>query len=141
MPINSPLLLDTHVWIWLMNGDERLRNTKALQLIHQASSHDQLKVSIISVWEIGLLARKKRILLPRHPLIWVREALSQPGLTLAPLTEDVAVESSFLPGEMVGDPADRILVATARALKATFVTADEKIQRYATQNRIMIVAV
>lgn len=139
-PRHFPLLLDTHVWIWYMNGEERLRKSKALRWIDQASQRSQVKVSVISVWEVGLLAAKGRLTLSCRPLEWVHQALSASGMSLAPLTEEIAIESSFLSGEFHGDPADRILVATARLLGGTLVTSDQKILDYAKQQSMHAVA-
>jgi PIN domain nuclease of toxin-antitoxin system len=81
-------------------------------------------VSAITPWEIGILVSKKRIDLYRDVMDWVRDALSLPGVSLVPLSAEIAVGSTRLPWEMHADPADRILVATARNLGATLVTAD-----------------
>lgn len=117
------LLLDTHVLLWLMLGEDRL-GPVARQRIQAASQVDSLLVSAITPWEIGVLASKKRIDLHRDTMAWVREALSMPGVTLVPLNPEIAVSSTRLPFEMHPDPADRIIVATARQTGATLVTAD-----------------
>lgn len=127
----SSLLLDTHVWLWLMNGDKRLSSSQALRLIHRAASQARVFVSIISVWEVGMLESKGRIVLPLDGMEWVRQALKAPGISLTALTPEIALESSRLPGEFHGDPADRILAATARNLQASLVTQDQRILRYA----------
>lgn len=126
-----PLLLDTHVWIWLMNGDKRLKASPAMRRIQRAAASASVFVSVISVWEVGMLEAKGRILLPLDGLGWVQQALAAPGISLAALTPEVAIESSRLPGEFPGDPADRILVATCRNLGAALVTHDRQILRYA----------
>jgi len=131
-----PLLLDTHVWIWLVNGDEQL-SAGIRSAIDEAASHDRVWVSAISMWEVGMLEAKGRLRLTRDCLAWVREALAKPGLTLVPLSPSVAVGSSRLPGEFHGDPADRILVATARELRATLVTSDGPILRYAAAGHVL----
>ena len=124
------LLLDTHVWIWLLLGDRRLKNPKLLKPINRAAAESRLKVSMMSVWELGMLESKGRIRLQQDPMQWVRRALSQPGISLAPLTEEIAMQSTRLPGEFHGDPVDRILVATALNLKAALLTADQRILTY-----------
>ena len=68
---------------------------------------------------------------------WVRQALVSPGLTLAPLTPEIAIESSRLPGVFHGDPADRIIVATARRMRARVLTADERTLEYGRQNHVV----
>ena len=135
------LLLDTHVWIWLMNGDERLSSSPALRLIRQRASDSGVFVSVISIWEVGMLEAKGRIVLPLDGMEWVRQALKAPGVSLTALTPEIALESSRLPGEFHGDPADRILTATARNLQAALVTQDQRILHYAQKRFLTAVAV
>ena len=125
----SPLLLDTHAWIWLMEGATGIP-AAARGSIEQAANAGSLWVSAISVWEVAMLAAKGRVVFSTDVHAWVRQALAAPGLHLAPLSPEIAVASASLPGEFHGDPADRILVATARALTARFVTADRAILEY-----------
>jgi len=122
-PSRSLLLLDTHVVLWATFNESRL-GRHAAKTINLASREDRLAVSAITPWEIGLLASKKRINLHKDVLEWIREALAKPGVHLVPLEPEIAVASTRLPFEMHADPADRILVATARRLGATLVTAD-----------------
>lgn len=122
-PARSLLLLDTHVVLWSTLEETRLgrRATKAINL---ASRENRLAISAITPWEIGLLASKNRINLHKDVLDWTREALAKPGVILVPLEPEIAVASTRLPFDMHSDPADRMLVATARHLGATLVTAD-----------------
>ncbi len=117
------LLLDTHVLIWLMLGDSRL-GPRAKAEIARVGGAGDLLVSAITPWEIGVLVSKKRVDLHRDTLVWIREALAMPGISLVPLDPEIAVASTRLPFEMHPDPADRILVATARQTRATLVSAD-----------------
>lgn len=133
----TPLfLLDTHVWIWLMSGDQTLRSSAALPAIEAAIEVRALRVSVISVWEVGMLDSQDRIGLPNGCEAWTRQALSAPGISLAPLTPQVALASSRLPGIIHGDPADRILVATARSLDATLITRDRRILEYSAAGHV-----
>jgi len=118
------LLLDTHVLLWSGFKDPRL-GRKTTAAINRAAREGRIGISAITPWEIGLLASKKRINLHVDTLVWIREALSKAGVRLAALEPEIAVESTRLPFEMHPDPADRILVATARQLGATLVTADK----------------
>lgn len=127
---SHPLLLDTHTWIWLVNGDVML-SPRARRAIATAAVGSRVLVSAISAWELALLESKGRVRLDRDCEAWVQRALSLPGLRLVPIDEIVAVSSTRLPGTFHGDPADRLLVATARALDATFVTRDRAILDYA----------
>lgn len=120
----SPLLLDTHVLVWLVEGYSSL-GAAARAAIQRAAGQDGVVVSAITPWEIALLVSKNRLQLDRDVMNWLRDALAMPGVTLAPLTPEIAVASTRLPWETHGDPADRILVATARHIGATLVTADK----------------
>lgn len=104
--------------------------------IQKASVTGNLLLSVISVWEAGVLESKGRIRFGMPCEQWVREALATPGMTLAPLTPEIALASSRLPGPFHGDPADRILVATARSTGARIATIDERITGYAEQHHV-----
>jgi PIN domain nuclease of toxin-antitoxin system len=128
------LLLDTHCWLWAQLGLTSQLSRGALSAIRRAESAGRLRVSVISVWELGMLVRKGRVSLPMDVRTWVREAFTKPGLSLEHLTPEIAIESSHLPGEMHGDPADRILAATARVLGATLLTKDQRLIEYSCQH-------
>ncbi len=83
-----------------------------------------------------MLEKKGRVALPMNVRTWVDQALSKPGIAVTPLTSEIMIESVHLPGEMHGDPADRMLVATARVLGATFLTKDEPLIRYSHQRHV-----
>lgn len=123
------LLLDTHVLLWMIEGNERLHPALRLE-IEGAAEENQVYVSAITPWEIALLVSKKRLNLGEDVQEWVDRALALPGIRLYPLTPAIAVASTRLPWEMHADLADRILAATALALKATLVTADEQLLRF-----------
>lgn len=127
--MTSGFLLDTHVWLWLGSGDARL-SIKIQKLIDKANSEKQLYVSAISIWEIAMLHAKERIDLGKSTIIWVNEALQNSGINLLTLTPEVAVLSCELPDHFHGDPADRILIATAKHHNLTLLTKDEKILNY-----------
>ncbi len=133
------LLLDTHVWIWLVNGDAEL-GADALAAIERAAAAGSVLISAISVWEVAMLKAKGRIVLAKPCAQWVREALSAPGLSLTPLTPEIAVESCQLPGSFHDDPADRLIVATARVADATLVTKDERIFAYGAAGHVSVLA-
>lgn len=132
------LLLDTHTWIWLMNGEEPLRSSSALKGIEAAVRAALIRVSAISVWEVGMLEAKGRIALHLEVEEWVRQALAAPGISLAPLTPEIALASSRLPGAFHGDPADRIIAATARSLDAVLVTRDAELVSYGSQGFVAV---
>lgn len=120
------LLLDTHVWLWLALRDSRLGQDRR-RAIDRAAAAGDLFVSPINVWEIAMLERKRRVRLDQPIERWMAQALSAPGLGLAPFSPEIAIASCRLPDPFHGDPADRILVATAIDLGARLVTDDRKI--------------
>lgn len=123
------ILLDTHVWLWLLEGSPKLNSSfiKSVDLIQQ---HSTILISAMTIWEIGMLVEKGRIELERDRLDWIEEALAVSGVELAPLSPRIMIQSTRLPGEVHGDPVDRILIATARETSAVLVTADRKILEY-----------
>lgn len=135
---SPPLLLDTHYWIWFQAGAQDQIDHKALKAIEGAAADGQLLLSIISVWELGILEAKGRIRLQIPCEQWVKEALATPGLSIAPLTPEIALDSSRLPGSFHGDPADRIIVATARRMGARLLTRDHKLIEYGKQRHVVL---
>lgn len=121
-----PLLLDTHIWIWMMDGMRRELSAQAVREIEDAAVRGGVLVSTISAWEVAMLDANGRVRLSMDVRRWVERGLSAPGLRLAEFSVDVAVDSARLT-EVHGDPADRILIATARRTGATLVTRDRRI--------------
>jgi PIN domain nuclease of toxin-antitoxin system len=124
------LLLDTHCWLWAQLGLIQRLSKAALQAIRSAESDGNLRISVISIWELAMLENRGRVALPMNIRTWVDQALSKPGIAVSPLTPEIMIESVHLPGELHGDPADRMLTATARVLGATLVTKDDRLLRY-----------
>ena len=125
----SLVLLDTHAWIWLMNGNTRL-GPKARKGIQRSMSAGAVLVSAISVWEVAMLVSKRRLVLDRDVAEWVQAALSLPGIRLEALSPEVAVASTRLPGNLDADPADRIIAATVRHSEAVLLTDDQLLLDY-----------
>ena len=121
------IVLDTHILIWWMSGSERLTDTQR-QVIEAAD--EEVGVSAITCWEVAKLVERDRLSLDRPAEQWLREALSYPGVLLLELTPEIAVASTQLPGESHRDPADQIIVATARVTGSRLVTSDGKILAY-----------
>jgi PIN domain nuclease of toxin-antitoxin system len=134
------LLLDTHVWIWVMNGEAEMLSPACRKAIVRASQIGKLRVCAITVWEVGMLEVKGRIRLTKECLDWVNEALVAPAMALLPLSPEVAIESSRLPGIFHGDPADRILAATSRIYDAILVTQDSKLLDYGKEHYLSVMA-
>jgi PIN domain nuclease of toxin-antitoxin system len=124
----SPILLDTHAAIWAADG--RL-TAKSVTLIEDAQKRGELLLSPITAWEIGMLVSKGRLAITSTVNDYVRALFGQQGVVLAQFTPTVALAATALPGTLHGDPADRMLVATAAAYGASLVTRDRKILAYA----------
>lgn len=141
MPMPEPgsrVVLDTHIWVWLMEGHTDLK-PRLRSRIESCAREGELLVSAISTWEVGMLEAKGRLTFDQECIDWVRAALSAPGIRLAALDPSVAVASTRLPGDFHGDPADRIIVATARAYACPLVTADAAIIAYAQSGYVGVV--
>lgn len=123
------ILIDTHIWVWWVEENPRLTPThRAYVQAHEAVG---LGVSVISCWEIAKLVHAGRLAPPIPIADWMEQALSYPGIRLLELTPRIAIASTQLPGTFHRDPADQIIVATARVLDLVLVTADQKILDYA----------
>jgi PIN domain nuclease of toxin-antitoxin system len=133
---SEQLLLDTHCWLWIQLGLTQRLSRASLAVIRNAESDGNVRVSVISIWELAMLEKRGRVALPMNVRTWVEQALSKPGIAVSPLTPEIAIESVHLPGDLHGDPADRILVATARVLGATLVTKDAQLIRYSRQRHV-----
>jgi PIN domain nuclease of toxin-antitoxin system len=134
----APVLLDTHYWIWLQLGTAN-RLTEAVRLaVDQAGAAGALLISAMSVWEVAMLESKGRLELYSPVDAWIRNALATPGLSIAPLTPEIAIESSVLPSPFHGDLVDRIIVATASRMGARLLTRDEKIIEYGRKRHLAL---
>lgn len=124
-----PTVLDTHAWVWWVTKDRRL-SRRARTTIDKAAARGDLYLSIFSVWEMAKKVEKGQIALDRPLNEWLEEALEIEGLQIAELTRQIAVDSCQLPQPFHGDPADQIIVASARSLSATMVTKDARLRDY-----------
>ena len=131
----SLVLLDTHAWVWLLGGSDRL-GPKARKAIQRSLEKDAVLVSAMSPWEIAMLVSKGRLVLDRDVGEWVQAALALPGVRLEPLSPQIAVASTRLPGSLHSDPADRIIAATARHLGATLITEDRLLLDYGSDRHL-----
>jgi PIN domain nuclease of toxin-antitoxin system len=136
--LSDPVLLDTCAAIWLMSG-ERMTGASRAAIRGARKANLGVHVSAISAWEIGLLAAKGRITLTLSPQIWFETLLALPGVRLAPITPEIFLVSSVLPGNPPADPADRVLVATARTHRYVMITRDRKLLTYAEDGHIHVI--
>jgi PIN domain nuclease of toxin-antitoxin system len=130
------LLLDTHAAIWLSEGSlsgEALARIVAARLVGRAS------ISPVTAWEAGLLASRGRYAFTPDPSAWYAQFLGVLGLKEAGLTSRILLDSTTLPWAVHNDPADRMLIATARALDCALMTRDVAIHAYAAQGHVAVV--
>lgn len=124
------LLLDTHMFLWLVQGLARGASKRSWQTVKAAAKRNALAVSEITFWEIAVKARKNQLQLDPDPGAWLRDAARLPGIGVVQVDRPVLIESALL--EMPSrDPADRILVATALRHGMRLATADAEIVDYA----------
>ncbi len=122
------ILLDTHIWIWWVHGDKRL--SKDYVKLLQTHEKQGLGISVMSCWEVAKLVEYQRLELPCSVNDWMSQSLAYPNIQLLNLTPEIAIESTQLPQPFHRDPADQIIVATARIYDCPLVTVDEKIRHY-----------
>ena len=132
-------LLDTCAAIWIMNGDP-LRDPAATELPQALERNGRLVISPITAWEIATLVAKKKILLTLRPEVWFSKLCDLPGVTLVDMPPSVLIASTSLPGKTPADPADRILIATAREFDYTLVTRDRLLLKYASSGYVRAMA-
>lgn len=127
----GPLLLDTHIWVWLLDGDTTRVHPTVPPMLQRAAAGGNLVVSDISFWEIGLKTAKGKLKFSVDATVWLRQAERAPGIVYVPLDRSVLIQSTRLPGDARGDPADRMLIATAQLRGMSLVTVDAEIITYA----------
>lgn len=122
------ILLDTHIWVWWTSSPDKLTVEQMDAIL--AKEADIIGISTISCWEIAKLVERGRLKLDCSIDEWFSLALQYPGVQLLELTPAIAPASTRLPGEFHRDPADQIIVATARIFNCPLITSDEKIISY-----------
>jgi len=132
----NPTLLDTHYWLWLQTGNSQQINAEAREDLLKLQLSKRLYLSAVSVWEVARLVADGDIELGMSIDRFVREATIDGGLSLLPLTTQILIESTRLPGDIHRDPSDRLLVATAREHGLTLVTRDKPLLRYAKEGHL-----
>ncbi|WP_334118933.1 type II toxin-antitoxin system VapC family toxin [Limnobacter sp.] len=130
------IAIDTHVLIWLATGARQMISKKAMKRITEELQNGEIWVSAISAWEITMLAERERLVLSLDVESWLSKINEIDAIRFQPVNNKIAIESVRLPGEFHKDPADRMIVATARTMGLALITADEKIQAYPHVNTI-----
>lgn len=137
--MSEALLLDTCAAIWITEG--AVVADEAMDAIDRAYAQGAaIGISPITAWEVGLLVSKGRLTLRSKPHSWYRALTNLPGVSVVELTGDILIDVSFLPGRIHGDPADRIIVATARFHDMTILTRDKAVLRYAQDGHVRAIA-
>jgi PIN domain nuclease of toxin-antitoxin system len=121
------LLLDTCAVLWLAADPERMSAEARKRLTDPSTS---VYVSAISAGELACLVQHNRVVLPRHWKPWFRQAVADNGWEVLPVDLDVVEEAYSLPENFHTDPADRMIVASARLKRLTVVTGDQRILEY-----------
>ena len=124
------IVLDTHTLVWWVHGDDML-SKKAKTAIARELDGGQIVVSAITAWEIAMLVEREKLVLSMDVGSWLATVAEIDAVQMMPVDNEIAVKSVELPGEFHKDPADRMIVATARKLAVPLVTKDEKIRAYA----------
>ena len=132
------ILLDTNAFIWLLGGEPSL-GPLARGSIEAARDEGGVGVSAISMWEISMLVRKKKLLLGDDTLKSLEAFLTETAIRVEPLRLAIAVDAERLPGKIQRDPADRMIVSTARHLACPVVTSDREMLAYADQGHVQAI--
>ncbi|MET0251283.1 MAG: type II toxin-antitoxin system VapC family toxin [Novosphingobium sp.] len=133
--MSKGILLDSHVLIWL--ADATLPDASLAVVLHSRLV-GQAYVSPVTAWEIGLLAGRRRRTFEPDPVTWYERLIGDMKLAEVALTSRILLDSTLLPGDLP-DPADRMLIATARALGCALMTRDAAILAYAAQGHCKVV--
>jgi len=124
------LFLDTHVLVWLVSNPDKLSKAALGAITRAQKKGERLYVSSVSIWEIAMLIVAKRLVLTIDTQKWLETLESLPSFSFVPVGNAIAKASVFLDDFPHRDPADRMIVASARDLEATLVTSDQKIRAY-----------
>lgn len=138
---DTPLILDTHSFIWLLEGAANLDGSGFVSQAERASAAGELYLCSISLAEVAFLARTERLKLVIPVSTWLSEALQTPGLQLVGIDPALASEGARLPGEFPGDAADRLIVAAARLLGGMLATADPLLLDYGAAGHVRVIDV
>lgn len=130
------ILLDTHMLLWYAEGTNL--SDQEIMIMEKARKSNQLFISAITIWEIAMLVQKEKIALSIDLNEWVDKVLSLPKINLLDLSIPILLQSCNLPQLLHKDPADRMIIATARSNDLHIMTHDQKIINYAKQGYVKI---
>jgi len=123
------IVLDTHALVWWVTGDPML-SRRAKSVIARELQGGEIVVSSISAWEIAMLVSREKLVLTMEVGAWLTTIREIEAVRFVPVDVEIATSSVMLPGEFHNDPADRMIVATARKLAVPLVTKDTRIRNY-----------
>lgn len=126
----GPLLIDTHVWIWYLDGVGERMSDEGVALVRRSVQEEGVVVSDISVWEVGMKTAKGKLSLFPTANAWIERASRRPGFSFLPLDREILLASTQLPGAVHGDPADRMLIASSALSGIPLATVDPLIIAY-----------
>jgi PIN domain nuclease of toxin-antitoxin system len=124
------IVLDTHALIWWVNGDLETHSPAAAAALAAEGPDGDILISAITAWEVAMLSARGRLSLAMEVSVWLAIVAEIESVRFVSIDWDLGVKAVELPGEFHKDPADRLIVATARSFDAAIVTADEKIRAY-----------
>ena len=124
------LLLDTHIWVWYLENDEKRLTKKTVERLTTAEQAGEVFVCDISFWEVANKSTRTK-LFSMDAMVWLQRAAEAPGIAYVPVERAALIHSTRLSGAPPRDPADRILIATAQLNGASLVTCDTQIIDYA----------
>ncbi len=140
----TPVLLDTHIWVWASNGSNQFKRAAA-KAIESAAGERRLFVSAASVWEIALKQQKGDLLVSGDLRAWLRDQRRYPGVRVLPISGTLSIEATLLPEWLRKsdkrphkDPSDRFIVAEARRRNAVLVTCDALMIDYARAGNVVV---
>lgn len=120
-------LLDTHILLWWLRGDDRLSKRHLSAIEAEVALHRRLAISVFTLWEIGMLAARGRIVVQGALESLIGDLETDPTLSVLPLSARIVADSLRLGDGFPGDPADQLIAATARAHGLILVTVDQRI--------------
>lgn len=122
----------------MLEGDQKTLSSAAVREIQKSAKAGLVRVCPITVWEVAMLEANGKLSLSRPIEEWVRDALQAPGVRLEPMSPEIAIESTRLPGSPHGDPVDRLLMASARVLGGRLATCDTEIIDYSEAGHLEV---
>ena len=130
------MLLDTHVWIWAAADASRI-GVRTRRLLNREAARGRVYVSAVSAFEISALCAAGRLVLNQPPERWIRDSIARGNLRVLDLNTDVAIDAGALGADVVPDPIDRLLVATARDAEVPLITHDRRLLDFANRTSLV----